>query len=496
MSAPQRPPPPHDDARGVHAPAGDAPGPGSGATTASGPGDSATGEGDARAPGVAPVGAPVPAARASGVARTPTESDDRLVGPDVVRALALVGVVVMNYHGYLINRGADRGSGTVARVLDPFAGPLSTRFAATFVLTAGVGITLLTRRVVAERDRGVAGSAAAVARMRWRLVRRGMALYLLGLLLDIVWPGTIIVYYGAMFVLAAVLFTLATRWIAAVGAGVVIAAWALRAWVVRREADGGDVSWLLDPAPGSVRRVLIDVLVVGTHPLLPWLAFLCAGIVLGRLLHVRDRDLTTAALGAVLVGGAAIASRFAGSPESSRLLSLSPGERGGLYVASALGTALLAHALISGARRAGDGGRGGARRPAAARRPDDAHAVHRPRARVQPPRRLARGGAARRARHVARLRAVVLGGADRRGLVVAPQVRPGAGRARLPGDRRLTSAPAAVRRRPGSSARPVVVARHEGGAVERSRRDGHDEIVGAIGREVRHRHIPIHTPTP
>ena len=26
----------------------------------------------------------------------------RLPGPDVVRAIALIGVVVMNYHGYLI----------------------------------------------------------------------------------------------------------------------------------------------------------------------------------------------------------------------------------------------------------------------------------------------------------------------------------------------------------------------------------------------------------
>ena len=31
----------------------------------------------------------------------------RLAGPDVVRAVALIGVVVMNYHGYLILRSFD-----------------------------------------------------------------------------------------------------------------------------------------------------------------------------------------------------------------------------------------------------------------------------------------------------------------------------------------------------------------------------------------------------
>ena len=61
-------------------------------------------------------------------------------GPDVVRALAILGVVVMNYHGYLINRGAQRdGSPTfLYDLFDPWVGPLATRFAATFVLTAPV----------------------------------------------------------------------------------------------------------------------------------------------------------------------------------------------------------------------------------------------------------------------------------------------------------------------------------------------------------------------
>ena len=68
--------------------------------------------------------------------------EQRVVGPDVVRAIALIGVVVMNYHGYLIFRGADDGDGALDQFFDPQAGPLATRFAATFVLVAGVGVTL------------------------------------------------------------------------------------------------------------------------------------------------------------------------------------------------------------------------------------------------------------------------------------------------------------------------------------------------------------------
>ena len=43
-------------------------------------------------------------------------------------------------------------------------------------------------------------TAALVRAPRWTLVRRGLALYGGGLLLDMIWPGTILPYYGAMFV--------------------------------------------------------------------------------------------------------------------------------------------------------------------------------------------------------------------------------------------------------------------------------------------------------
>src|SRR5690606_21327569 len=60
----------------------------------------------------------------------------RLVGPDAVRGLALIGVVVMNYHGYLIIAGGERSKNWMGRFFAPWEGPLSTRFAATFVITA------------------------------------------------------------------------------------------------------------------------------------------------------------------------------------------------------------------------------------------------------------------------------------------------------------------------------------------------------------------------
>ncbi|MEM1332469.1 MAG: DUF418 domain-containing protein [Actinomycetota bacterium] len=263
---------------------------------------------------------------------------DRLPGPDVVRAVALIGVVVMNYHGYLIIRGGDRDGGALAEFFDPWTGPLGTRFAATFVLVAGVGVTLLTRRV---------WSPDLVTIARWQLARRGLVLYLLGLLLDRIWPGTIILYYGAMFAIGALLFTLRTRWVLVIGAVAVALGAAISAWIFDRRVEGESVAWLTSPGATSVRGIVFDVFVNGTHPLLPWLGFLCVGIVIGRHLDAPQLHLTLVGAGLVLFAAATLLSSLGSTARGEHLLSTDAGSRSVVYVASALGTALIAFGALS-----------------------------------------------------------------------------------------------------------------------------------------------------
>lgn len=274
---------------------------------------------------------------------TDTAPSARLHGPDVVRAVALIGVVVMNFHGYLILRSFESNTawsrtGWLEELFDPWTGPLSTRFAATFVLVAGVSVTLLTRRAI--------GDPLRVREMRWRLVRRGVLLYVLGLVLDTIWPGTIIVYYGVMFVLAAAVFTWRSRWIIATGLTVAVAAASIQVWEFERTRDGHDTGWLTGPDQDSVRRYVFDVFVNGTHPLLPWFAFLCAGIVLGRVLGASWWRKATAGVGLVLLSASALLSTRATTGLRSVVFSIQPLDRSLTYVASALGTALLAYVAI------------------------------------------------------------------------------------------------------------------------------------------------------
>ena len=141
------------------------------------------------------------AARASGTTR--------YVGPDVVRAVALIGVVVMNYHGYLILRGGRNDRATSGDASST-RGPGRCRRASpprSCSWPASASPCSPTARLAQP------ATAAAVAAKRWTLLRRGLALYAFGLMFNEIWNGTILPYYGAMFVVSAAIFTLATPWI-------------------------------------------------------------------------------------------------------------------------------------------------------------------------------------------------------------------------------------------------------------------------------------------
>jgi uncharacterized membrane protein YeiB len=149
-----------------------------------------------------------------------------------------------------------------------------------------------------------------------------------------------------MFVLAAGIFTWRSRWIVAIGITATIAASSLRSWRFDRARDGHSTSWLTQPSDDSIRRYAFDVFVNGTHPLLPWFAFFCAGIVLGRILVMAWWRRAATATGITLVSVAWLVSMLPTTDLQAVAISLNPVDRSAAYVASALGTALLAYVAI------------------------------------------------------------------------------------------------------------------------------------------------------
>jgi hypothetical protein len=206
------------------------------------------------------------------------------VGIDVARCLALLGMMATHI---LSPVGGD---GEIAWPQALAGG----RASALFAVLAGVSLSLMTGGRVPHRGSQRIGDAAALA-------ARALVIGLVGL-----WLGqldtrvaVILVYYAVLFLLglpflgqsAGTLVALAAWWCVAapVASHVVRAAWGDRPATV--------------PTPESLESLgatLVDLLLTGYYPALPWLTYLLAGMAIGRL----DLRSTAVALKVLLVGGA------------------------------------------------------------------------------------------------------------------------------------------------------------------------------------------------
>ena len=278
-------------------------------------------------------------------------SSSRIESLDVARAIALFGVVVMNFHAYL--NGAESMYPTQPsvweRMFNPLTGPLTTRFAATFVLIAGIGVSLFTQRARASK------SHADIQRARIILLRRGALLFILGYFVQWIWPGTILFYYGAYFIIAAFVFAWSSRHLIYLCVASIVAAACLSWWRASQLLDGNNTRWL-SPSPDTPRNLLIRTFVDYTHPVFPWIAFFIAGIVLGRYIHqlkeLRLRLMFAAILLTVATHAAnfMFAPRYPGSDRDfllAKLLSTQPLDRGMLFSLGTLATAVVALCFVS-----------------------------------------------------------------------------------------------------------------------------------------------------
>lgn len=210
----------------------------------------------------------------------------RLVGLDVARALALLGMVAT----HVIASRTATGEESLAHVL------AGGRASALFAVLAGVSVALLTGRRTPlrgpDRWRAVAGLAA-----------RALLVALLGLWLGGLETGiaVILTYYGVLFLLGLPFVGLRARALAVL-AGTWLVVAPVVSHVVRPDLPerGYDSPVLGDlEAPGLL---LSELLLTGYYPVLPWLAYLLAGMAVGR----SDLGRRSVQVG-LLVGGAVLA---------------------------------------------------------------------------------------------------------------------------------------------------------------------------------------------
>ncbi|MEO8364454.1 MAG: DUF418 domain-containing protein [Ilumatobacteraceae bacterium] len=271
---------------------------------------------------------------------------------DVARAVAMIGVVILNYHSYLNGDSAwfQPFPSFGERLFNPGTGVLTTRFAAVFVLVAGAGVSLLTRTSRSTKD------PQLLRQDRLILLRRGVLLYSFGYFLQWIWPGTILFYYGAFFIVAALIFAAPTRNILTIAAASAIAAAAIAWWRIEQSFDGNPTSWLAPANVDSPRNLLIRTFVSYTHPLFPWLLFFLFGMILGRhLIRLAEfRQKLMLWSGATLYGTYLLNFAVVADPAKTnheRLIAMTfstrPYDRGLLYSIGTLASSVLALCVIS-----------------------------------------------------------------------------------------------------------------------------------------------------
>lgn len=199
----------------------------------------------------------------------PLSTKQRIIGYDLARALAVFGMVLVNFK--IVMGAAENGPDWLVLLVGLFDG----RAAATFVVLAGIGISLL------SKECRTSGSPQVVASIRLTLLKRALFLFVVGSLYTPIWPADILHFYGLYIAVAAFLLTATVRrlWVVAGG---LVTIFGLMILVLDYE-KGWDWSTLhyegLWTPAGAIRHLFFN----GFHPVAPWLAFLLLGMIIGRL---------------------------------------------------------------------------------------------------------------------------------------------------------------------------------------------------------------------
>ncbi|MFJ8827810.1 heparan-alpha-glucosaminide N-acetyltransferase domain-containing protein [Streptomyces sp. NPDC102467] len=219
-------------------------------------------------------------------ARRPERSrTSRIPGIDVARGVAVLGMCSVHVFDSFDSDDSPSVAWMVA----------GGRSAATFAVAAGIGLAFTTggRRPATGR-----GAAVSVAVRALLITLVGLALSCVTVPTGLDEVGVVLPYYGLLFLLAIPLVSRRPRALACIAAGTAILAPLLIRALARVLTDPG---FATDPTFADVVRrpggLMVELLVFGEYPALAWLAYVCAGVAIGRL------KLTSARVAVWLLGG-------------------------------------------------------------------------------------------------------------------------------------------------------------------------------------------------
>ena len=191
---------------------------------------------------------------------------ERIIGIDISRALAIIGMIIVNFKIVIGEKGLSW--------VKLFACTIEGKAAATFVILAGVGLALMTNSALKNND----FQKLHIAQIR--IAKRALFLFIFGLSYIVIWPADILHFYG-IYMLAILLLLSSKRKTILISAISLTMLYPLL-FIFLNYETGWDFDtleyldfWTLN---GFIRNLFFN----GFHPVIPWTSFILFGFWFGK----------------------------------------------------------------------------------------------------------------------------------------------------------------------------------------------------------------------
>ena len=209
----------------------------------------------------------------------------RIIGIDVARALAVIGMIFVNFKLVF----GTEGQGWIKSMASIFDG----KAAATFVVLAGVGIALMTNSALKKQD------TLKLKKARTRIAKRALFLFVVGLSYIVIWPADILHFYGIYMLLTLLLLNAGNKPLL-LSVFLLIFIYPLLMIGMNYET-GWDFSTLTYLDFWTINGFIRNLFYNGFHPVIPWTAFMLLGLWFARQNLYDDRFIKKAFWSSLIV---------------------------------------------------------------------------------------------------------------------------------------------------------------------------------------------------
>jgi len=190
----------------------------------------------------------------------------RIVGIDVARALAVIGMIIVNFKMVFGHSGSE--------ILYQISSIFDGKAAATFVVLAGVGIAFATKNVLVPEH-----TAQLISR-RNKILKRALLLFVIGISYIPIWPADILHFYGVYIPITILLISKKSNTILWTAIALVFLFPVLMLFM-DYELFWDFTNYEYDQF-WTLKGFMYNLFFNGFHPIIPWTAFMLIGLWWGR----------------------------------------------------------------------------------------------------------------------------------------------------------------------------------------------------------------------